>query len=209
MFAGRFSHGGEFRFGPVPAAIAIAIASWFAAGGIPHAAFGGEKTGDSTSETIGEKRADSTPRDVSLGERGTLAGQIVDSAGRPAPGRKITLTPAGGTASSRLPVLSREAVSDSQGRFAWSDQRAGLYWLESDPSGESSESAAALVRIWTADAAPPAARAEILLAESETLRGARRRPWRVGDPLLRRAFYAGAIAAPILIYSSRNDSPAE
>ena len=86
--------------------------------------------------------------DVSLGEGGMLAGQVVDGQGLPMPGTVVALrTLKGDVATSH---------TDSDGRFQVHGLGGGLYEVTAADRGGT-------FRLWTGDASPPGAVKQVLL----------------------------------------------
>lgn len=97
--------------------------------------------------------------DVSLSESGTLTGQLLDSEQQPVAGAKVSLMRAGHEVAS--------AETDDQGIFQVEKLRGGVYLVKG-------EQTARTFRVWTADAAPPAAEETAILTvadETEIVRG--------------------------------------
>lgn len=127
--------------------------------------------------------------DVALNEHSVLSGQLVDAQGV-------------GKHDCRVRILSDEqvigeALTDYQGRFSISVPRGGVYTLS---DGEAS----ALVRVWTAQAAPPSAKASVLMVSDPEL--ARGRLGRGGlDTLIGWAAIIGVTAAVIWAVTDSSD----
>lgn len=134
--------------------------------------------------------------DLALGRGGQLAGQLLDSSGRPFPDELVVVQNVSGG-------QRREARTDSQGQFVVAGLGGGVVQLTG--AGTS-----LLCRCWTHTAAPPAAADRVLLiAGEEVERG--QRP--IGDlflsqPILLGLIIAAAIAIPIALYNSRDDDSA-
>ncbi|HEX4145191.1 MAG TPA: carboxypeptidase-like regulatory domain-containing protein [Pirellulales bacterium] len=95
--------------------------------------------------------------DVSLGDGGTLSGQVLDTQGVPLAKTTVTVRSAGSETAS--------AVTDAQGSFAISGLKGGVY--EVTTAGGSGT-----FRLWTADASPPSANKQVLIvAGGQTTRG--------------------------------------
>jgi hypothetical protein len=96
------------------------------------------------------QHADSPIHDLALGADGTLEGWVVDSSGQPLPKQIVRLRSSGGRAA--------ETSTDAAGRFAFRPRGGGVYGIETQGSVH-------FCRVWTAQAAPPAAhRGPLLLA---------------------------------------------
>jgi hypothetical protein len=86
--------------------------------------------------------------DVSLGEGGVLAGQVVDGQGLPMPATVVRLRTGKGEVAS--------SYTDSEGRFQVRGLGGGLYEVTAgDQSGA--------FRLWTGDASPPGAVKQVML----------------------------------------------
>jgi hypothetical protein len=86
--------------------------------------------------------------DVSLGEGGTLNGQVLNGQGLPLAKATVTVRSNGNDIAS--------AATDVQGRFSIHGLRGGVYELTCGGSS-------GIFRLWTANASPPSAKAEVLL----------------------------------------------
>lgn len=95
--------------------------------------------------------------DVALQQGGVLAGQVVDAQGSPKVDSPIAVRRHGQTVGS--------SRTDAEGHFAIAGLQAGVYQLETaEGSG--------LCRLWTAEAAPPAAHDNVLVVcGQEVVRG--------------------------------------
>ncbi|HEX4142506.1 MAG TPA: carboxypeptidase regulatory-like domain-containing protein [Pirellulales bacterium] len=95
--------------------------------------------------------------DVTLGQGGTLRGQVVDAQGVPMALTTVTVRAAGTEVAS--------AVTDAQGNFSIVGVHGGV--IEADAAGGSS-----MLRVWTANASPPSANKSVLLvADGPVARG--------------------------------------
>lgn len=94
--------------------------------------------------------------DVTTTPRHQLIGQLIDSTGRPVEDAEICLVNQRGQ--------SMRSLTDSDGQFALSNIKPGLYQAVSDDVG-------VLVRIWSHEAGPPAAKPSLLLIDPTVLRG--------------------------------------
>ncbi len=141
--------------------------------------------------TADPHRGGTPPRvvDVALNEHSVLSGQLVDAQGV-------------GKHDCRVRVLSGEqvigeALTDYRGTFSISVPRGGVYTLS---DGE----ATALVRVWTAQAAPPSAKPSVLMVSDPEL--ARGRLGRGGlDTLLGWAAVIGVTAAVVWAVTDSSD----
>jgi hypothetical protein len=94
--------------------------------------------------------------DVSLGEGGTLSGQVLNGQGAPLPKTTVAVRSSTGDSAS--------TVTDVQGHFSIGGLRGGAY--EVTCSGNSG-----IVRLWTADASPPSANKAVLIVAGPVARG--------------------------------------
>jgi hypothetical protein len=131
--------------------------------------------------------------DIRLDEHGALQGRLVDLTGQAVAGEPVELQQA------RRPVA--RATSDAAGRFTFPQIPAGVYQICFD-------SHAVTCRVWSAAAAPPAARHElVILAAPLAVRG--QQPFHAvfRNPLFVGLVIAAAIAIPIAIHSAKDDRP--
>jgi hypothetical protein len=95
----------------------------------------------------------------------------------------------------------RQERTTPDGRFAVGDLQAGTYRLETSEG-------VCICRLWTSAAAPPAAAPSLLIVnDASVTRG--QRPIRDlfhADPVLMATVVAAAIAIPIAVHKSRDDS---
>lgn len=130
--------------------------------------------------------------DVELMSGGTLAGQVVDSAGQPLAGVAIVVRQSTGE-----PITSR---SDHDGRFRLSGLAAGVSQVA---FGEN----AIACRCWSPNTAPPLAAKEVLLTASESVeRGQRPIADLLSGPVLIGLIIAAAIAIPIAVHNSQKSA---
>jgi hypothetical protein len=145
----------------------------------------------------GEAPARTAVADVALTGSGELAGAVVSDTGAPVDGAIVTLSKQG-------KAIAR-TTTDEQGTFALA-VKSGTYQLH---AGHTSRS----VRVWQADAAPPAAAEEATLVVGTTVRG---QEDYYGDPyydmggldfisLATVTTSAGALAVSIVNQSDLND----
>jgi hypothetical protein len=96
-------------------------------------------------------------RDVSLTQAGSLRGQVVDSQGVALASTTVKVQSAGREIAS--------TTTNEQGEFTFNDLRGGNYTIN---AGDST----GVYRVWTANAAPPAAKQGLLLvSRRQTARG--------------------------------------
>jgi hypothetical protein len=93
-------------------------------------------------------------QDVALNADGHLVGQLIDVNGSPQNESVVRLQQDGRDVAT--------VVTDRHGRFAVANVRAGLYQVTSDRAN-------GVYRVWTAQAAPPAAHGRVLLVDQETV----------------------------------------
>jgi hypothetical protein len=152
--------------------------------------------------------------DVRLDPQRRFHGAVVDGQGKAVGRSRVTLVRSDvppptttGTASSGTdtPGAAVDAISqttDAQGRFTFADVSAGTYRLETDAG-------ISICRLWTHAAAPPAAASSLLVVNDARIeRG--QRPIRDAfytDPLLMAVIVGAAIAIPIAVHKSRDESP--
>lgn len=128
--------------------------------------------------------------DVALGSRGRLRGTVVDAQGAPLSGRLVTLRQQG--------RVVTEVPTGRDGRFEVQGLEGGTYLVEC-------EQGAVACRLWTAAAAPPAARGELLLpATADVARGQNRMRTLVRTAAIVTAVGA-AIAIPIVLTTQEEE----
>ena len=159
---------------------------------LPQLAYGVQATAAPTA-TAPDSRA-MTIHDVALRPGGVLQGQVVDSQGQPAAATRVVLAQEG------KPTAATQ--TDAQGRFAFTGLKGGMYQLATAQGG-------GMYRLWSPNAAPPAARADALLVHGdEVVRGRMgngnvlgflANPWVLG------AMVAAAIAIPLALDSENNE----
>jgi hypothetical protein len=131
--------------------------------------------------------------DVRLDQQGTLRGRLVDLEGLPVAGQELELLRGGQSAA--------QAVSGDAGQFDFAGLPAGVYQIHFD-------SCAVTCRAWTAAAAPPAARDQlVVLAAPATVRGQQPIQCLFRNPLFIGLVVAAAIAIPIAIHNAKDDRP--
>lgn len=102
-------------------------------------------------------RSSVQPMDVALSSQKTLHGQVVSAENAPLIGQSVTL-------SSRGQVVA-ETITDSRGGFQLPVARGGVYVVS---AGDSER----VVRTWTGETAPPAAREGVLIVgDGQAVRG--------------------------------------
>ncbi len=135
-----------------------------------------------------------TVRDISLNSRGVLHGLVYDRQAQPRAEIAVGLRHDG--------RLIGQATTDANGRFQFAGLRGGTYHVVTIDSS-------VVCRVWTADAAPPAAeKAVVVVSQVGLVRG--QQPLDelfVFHPVLMGALVAAAVAIPIAIRNSGDDLP--
>lgn len=127
--------------------------------------------------------------DVTLGPNGRLSGQVVDANGLAKANCELTVEQGG----EKIAVVS----SDKQGRFAAENVRPGVCHVKVN-------GLVSTVRCWTNNAAPPAAKPEVLVISDPLLeRGQRPIGEILTNPLLITLVIAAAVAIPIAVHNSQ------
>jgi hypothetical protein len=111
---------------------------------------------DATRLPAATPQSDAAPKilDVSLGEGGVLAGQLVDGQGLPLPGASVSVRSSGGQ--------TFAAMTDREGRFQFANLQGGLYEVSAAGRGGN-------FRLWSAGASPPGAVKQVMLVSGETI----------------------------------------
>lgn len=145
---------------------------------IPHLAYGATPMGS----------AAATVHDVALQAGGVLSGQVLDSQGAPAALTRVVLA--------QNMQATATTQTDAQGRFEFAGLKSGVYQVATEKGG-------AVYRLWSAGTAPPAAQAQALVVNGDTVvRGALGQgglinflsnPWVLGG------IVAAAIAIPLAL----------
>ncbi len=123
-------------------------------------------------------------RQVELAEGGMLAGQLVDSSGKPISGEAIYL------ANSQQILATTKTLED--GRFEIQGLRGGYYGL-------GSRQVCVPIQLWSTGTAPPEVAKEILLAASA---GTIRSQSGISSGLLRIREALGMVAIPLLVLAT-------
>lgn len=128
-------------------------------------------------------------QDVRLTQQGTLAGQVLDVNGQPVKQQLIALV--------QTDKALAETRTDAAGRFAFKQLRAGVYYV--------TDGRIALgCRVWTNQAAPPAAQPQVLLINgAEHVRGQQPISQLFVNPLVIALVIAAAVAVPLAINHSK------
>jgi hypothetical protein len=96
-------------------------------------------------------------QDVSLDRQGTLQGQLVDANGKPVAAASVSLRQNG--------QVAGRAATDRTGQFTFANTRTGVYEIAAAGTN-------GVYRVWTAEAAPPAANGKVLLVDKgDVVRG--------------------------------------
>ena len=134
--------------------------------------------------------------DVQLAAGGTLQGTLMTAAGRPDAERTVHL------------IANNEVVAgantNADGRFSFRGIRPGVYSVRAGDSH-------ATYRLWSIDAAPPAAQPELLLVtdEQQVVRGGGRFGGGKGNMLLVAGLIAAAgVIGGVIGYNIRDDDDA-
>ena len=152
-------------------------------------AAGPQRTSAMHSQAPGKDRV----LDISLGAGGRLEGIITDGTGKPLSQPVLLAQPDG--------KLAAKGASTRDGRFSFDGLRGGVYQLVT-------QDAAVVCRLWSANAAPPAASKGVLLVSDPTVtRG--QRP--IGELLFSPSAIIGAIIVaaiviPIAVHNSQDDA---
>lgn len=141
--------------------------------------------------------------DVRLNAKHELTGAIVDASGKPKKAQVVAIRSTSTRSKSKEPTATIKVKTDEHGLFRSELDGGGLYQINT-------ESGATLVRVWTSNAAPPSATDHILILDDSRLLVRGQRPigdlFRINDPVLVATVTAAAIAIPIAIHNSRDDS---
>lgn len=134
--------------------------------------------------------------DVALSPDGTLRGQVLSPQGQGLAGVHVAVSAGARDLGS--------TVTGADGRFEIRGLKGGVLMLTAGPTRTA-------VRAWTATAAPPAARRDVLIVagQSQTLG----QSWGgfkkvITNPWVIAGVVAAAVAIPIAIHNSKDDSPA-
>jgi hypothetical protein len=131
--------------------------------------------------------------DVRLDEGRTVRGRLLDASGQPLADRPIVLHQSDGT---RL-----AAQTDAAGGFVLHGVSAGIQRL-------TAENTTLNCRVWTHTAAPPAALDQLTVVAGQTIvRGQQPFSAIFTNPLFIGLVIAAAIAIPIAVHNSQDDSP--
>jgi hypothetical protein len=134
-----------------------------------------------------------TVHDIRLDDQGSLHGVVVNAQGQTQPKTRITLVD--------LQRGKRRANATSRdGKFVFQRLAGGTYHLKTAHG-------VCHCRVWTAAAAPPTAKAQILIVDDALVQRGQRpvRELFTSDPLLMAVVVAAAVAIPIAVHQSRDD----
>lgn len=132
-------------------------------------------------------------QDVALQPGGILRGYVVDNAGRAAPAIEVQLF--------QNQQLVASGKSDDQGAFAIGQMRGGFYQLAAGDR-------LLLLRCWTEESAPPAARASTLLQITDVQRGqVHPGSYALASPWVITGVAIAVIAIPVALKANRDDRP--
>jgi len=133
--------------------------------------------------------------DVRLDNTGVLHGMVVDPQAKPVSGAIVALR-----ASGQKPVIAR---TDSKGRFAVAGLRGGVYQLATGGGRK-------LLRVWSAQAAPPAAKPQAVVVAGQVVRGQLPlESFFASDAFIITGMVAAMIAIPVVVATSDDtDVPA-
>jgi hypothetical protein len=163
---------------------------------IPQMALGVEARGSRPAET----RSVAAPvvRDVALQAGGVLRGQVLDTQGTPAAKTHVVLGQAG--------QQIAETQTDAQGRFSFGGLKGGVYQLATAQGG-------AVYRAWAVGTAPPAASADALVINGDTVvRGGMGGGGGGGlisflaNPFVLGAIVVAAVAVPVVVAQQNEGS---
>lgn len=136
-----------------------------------------------------------TPKthDVKLTPAGSLAVVVVNAQGKLQKSTRVELQKSDST---EITV----GITDEAGRYQFTNLTGGVYQIRTNQG-------ICGCRLWTNRAAPPAAAESLLIVNDRVVRGQRpiREMFR-SDPILMTAIVAAAIAIPIAIHQSRDNS---
>jgi hypothetical protein len=135
-----------------------------------------------------------TVHDVSMDRSGGLRVIVVNAQGHALPGAEITLSQVGEERGIR-------ATTNADGRCVFQSLTGGSYSLRTSEG-------ICLCRLWTAQAAPPKAADQLLIVNDRFVQRGQRPIHEMfySDPILMTAIAVAAIAIPIAIHKSRDDS---
>lgn len=133
--------------------------------------------------------------DVRMDQQDSLHVVVVNAQGHALPGTEITLTQVGKMEGIR-------GTTNAEGRCVFRTLVGGSYRLRTSEG-------VCLCRLWTARAAPPKAADRLLIVNDQFVQRGQRpiREMFYSDPILMTAIAVAAIAIPVAIHKSRDDSP--
>ncbi len=132
--------------------------------------------------------------DIALGKSGQLTGYVFSHQGQPSADFHLKVTQNG------RPAV--EVVTNKQGQFQVDALRGGKFQVAAGKQ-------IYLCRGWAAGTAPPKARDQLLVVPDGVIQRGQRPigDLFVADPIMVGLIVAAAIAIPIAVYNSRDDSP--
>ncbi len=137
-----------------------------------------------------------TASDVALSPDGTLRGQLLSPQGRGLPGVHVAVSTGARDLGS--------TVTNTEGRFELRGLKGGVLTLTAGQSRTT-------VRAWTAKAAPPAAKGDVLLVAGQSQALGQWSGFKkvITNPWVIAGIVAAAVAIPVAIHNSNDDdSPA-
>lgn len=152
-----------------------------------------------TPDTKTAERTLPSTTDVALsGKQGTLLGQVIGPAGKPRPNVMVSLR-----VDNRV---SAKGKSDSQGRFAFTNLRGGVYQVMAG-------NGFGTFRAWADGTAPKSAkRKALVVVAEETIRGQMGKPdWKgrlrrcLRNPIVLAGIVGTAVAVPLAVQDSKDD----
>jgi hypothetical protein len=134
------------------------------------------------------------PVDVGLDTNGRLTGQVLDGQGRPLANEPVAIQSINGP-------MKLQTTTDAQGRFLVDSISAGTFQILS-------RNGCTICRCWTSKAAPPSAQKEVLVVSGNPVERGQKpiSEFFYSTPVLFGLIVAAAIAIPIAIHNSKDDS---
>lgn len=132
--------------------------------------------------------------DLKLDQRNAFQGQLLNAAGQPLVDQALTLRTNG--------ELVAQTKTDESGLFHFGDLRGGVYQI-------GIADAVVTCRVWTANAAPPAAKEQMLIVagSEEIVRGQQPIGAIFTNPLVIGVVVAAAIAVPLVVHNNSDEKP--
>jgi hypothetical protein len=135
--------------------------------------------------------------DVSLGPGGALSGRVIGVKGTGLANVEVEITEVGSP-------LKRATRTNADGAFEFNELRTGLMNVCCGTSCQT-------LRVWAPSIAPPSARRDLVLANSDALVFRGQQPFCsmfCSEPLMIGVLAAAAIAIPLALHNSGDDEPA-